>query len=193
MKTNKGGRPREEGARKPSGDLKPKIDLGSPYLLLRRAEALGHDCTNIMDMRKLVEMQDHRASHQLGILHVRHVITGEQAFAGRRYASTYAQTVQRPHVRTGGALMVAASTGGAYASILDSVGEETDDDREERLANLRKDYLSLRNMLIKCGQHVVAVIDRVCVFDESPRLAHYDPLKRGLDTLICGLQIIGKR
>lgn len=188
MKIHKGGRPRKDGDRKPSGDLRPQVDYGSRYLLMRRAALIDPsiDTSKVIDVRDLAALQDQRASHLLGIMQAQQRITADMAWAGRRYAAAYNQSVARPSMRSGLEMMVATASGGYSGG---EVIEETPDERELRLEDVRADYLAMRSCIFRHGRHVVAVVDRVAVFDEQIREAQVEPLRIGLRALHRWLEI----
>jgi len=81
------GRPKTEGDRYPSGDLKPRVDRGTPELVARRlALTEGHENPAL-------------ASYPLGVLLARGVINQDQHNAGVQYATAFWKAFGKPFAK----------------------------------------------------------------------------------------------
>lgn len=177
---SRGGRPRKPGKRKPSGDLCPQVDLGSPELLHHRAVAINPLLANanVDDVMRISAARDQRASYSLGILHARGAIDEYQHAVGCKYqwlcASARYQPPERPSVLAG---LVKSSPNASDAPT------EQSETYEERFIRMRLVYLDVQRVLAHEDVWVRKILDNVTLFGMMPRENEMADLRKGLKVL----------
>ena len=167
MSKKRAGRPRKSGPRKPSGDLKAMPDYGTQELSMHRIAAVGDTAVTGRDIAR-----DQRSSYPLGVLLLQGAINAKQHYAGRRYFRLYHLVCGGANVRSCLGSLVSGSSGRAPT-------EPEGASLDMELAEFRAAQASV----IATGYGTLAIVDRVAVFNETPRDDNLDRLKIGLDHL----------
>lgn len=182
------GRPRKAGARHPSGDLRFIPDQGSAGLLVHRALDINPHLIglNVEEVLKRGACKDSRAAYPLGILYARHIVTGQQHYAGRRYAGLFVRAVRGISVPSILGDLIGKGALGSAHTFNETVAKDA--------AEIRDAYLEAREILDKAGDPAATAVDDVAVYEIWPgRDQQVKSLRLGLNVLHAHFEDSDKR
>lgn len=168
------GRPRKPGARKPSGDLRQRRDVGTPETIAHRIAIAGPGNETL-------------AHYPLGVALARGIINQELHDAGLRYRRSYllaCDGVAVPHKSTLVRFLPSSARGVAERTIIEATG------------HLRRCREAMRSL--PSAHWVIATLDDLCVFDRWPMWLAYPnwQMKRKdeitLKRLVAALTLLAK-
>lgn len=175
------GRPRKQGDRKPSGDLRRRfeVDHGSPGLLMHRTLAISPHLAGLDpdELARNGAARDRRAAYPLGILYARRVITGPMHYAGGRYAGLFCRTVRGISLPS----IMADLVGRGAVRAVNSETPRDGVDTAKAAADARAAYLACRRILEAAA--CAPSVDHVAVYQLWPADSQLARLLRGLDLL----------
>lgn len=168
------GRPRKPGARKPSGDLRQRRDVGTPETIAHRVAIAGPGNETL-------------AHYPLGVALARGIITQELHDAGLRYRRSYllaCDGVAVPRKSPLVQFLPSSARGVADAALVEATG------------HLRRCRDAMR--ILPARHRIIAALDDLCVFDRWPVWVSYpgwpmrpkDRYER--DRIVAGLSAISK-
>lgn len=141
-------RPRKNGERYPSGELRPRKDLGTPEVIAKRLALVGPGNSDRPPDPAL-------AHYPLGVAFARGIVTSEQHQAGLDYALAFAVAIGRPAMGAGRALA---------RFMADDRGAMDDADRER----LTTDWRAYGDALLAHSRAVKDTLENVVVYERLP-------------------------
>lgn len=135
-------RPRKNGQRYPSGELRPRIDHGTSEVIAKRLTLVGSGDPAL-------------AHYPLGVAFARGIVTPEQHQAGLAYALAFAVAIGKPSVGAGRALA---------RFMADDRGAIDDATRQRLTASWR----AYGDALLARGQSVKDTLENVVVYERLP-------------------------
>ena len=171
------GRPRKEGERYPSGDLKPENDRGSEYALAQRVLRIAPERSGetVKELAASGAALSRLSTYQLGIYLETSLITESQFRAGQQYARLYKSIAP---VRTEQSCLKNLVAGGGGGFFEDDSIEAA----KHRKENRDTFFEAKQRMMVK-GRAVVEAVEAVAIFDQRIAKHEHASLAVGLHAL----------